>query len=517
MPHRLVPNPPGDEPAAGYPHRLETPAGPIHAVWDAGEPVTGMGPLAYFAQFLHASGLWAETVGTCPLSYTSPNAPRIAEVLGTLLLTVLSGGNRYLHASAVRFDPVIGQLLGMRKVLSHEAVRRAIARPGQDLMQEWLRLRLVDAVRPALREPWILDEDVTSRIVYGTQEGAVVGYNGKKPGHPSLALHTYVVAHLRLVLDVQVKPGNQTSGAHGHQGLISLITALPPALWPALVRGDIAYGFEDHMAGLEHLGVNYLFKVRRSDGVKELIATASARSDWQDAGKGWQGVDTTLRLLTWTRARRAVIIRRPETARPAVRLGRRPLRETALADGDQQTFLAAPPTSDGFEYAVLITSLDRPVAEVAQFYRDRADAENVNDELKNHWGWGGFTTADLDRTAIMARFTALVYNWWTLYCRGIMPHRHTEVATARPLLVHGIGRLTTHGGQRTLRLTGCAHASRDIAAALTARARTLSRWFATVAQLDPGERWRQLGSQIIRSILDTWGRSRPFSTPLSGA
>jgi hypothetical protein len=50
-------------------------------------------------------------------------------------------------------------------------------------MQAWLQQQLLHAVRPALRRAWILDEDVTSRIVCGTQEGAVVGYNGKKPGH----------------------------------------------------------------------------------------------------------------------------------------------------------------------------------------------------------------------------------------------------------------------------------------------------------------------------------------------
>jgi hypothetical protein len=31
-------------------------------------------------------------------------------------------------------------------------------------------------------------------------------------------------------------------------------------------------------------------------------------------------------------------------------------------------------------------------------YRDRADCENSFDELKNQWGWGGFTTRDLKRS-----------------------------------------------------------------------------------------------------------------------
>lgn len=53
----------------------------------------------------------------------------------------------------------------------------------------------------------------------------------------------------------------------------------------------------------------------------------------------------------------------------------------------------------------------REVLALAQLYRDRADAENNFDELKNQWGWGGFTTQDLARCRIMARMVALVYNW----------------------------------------------------------------------------------------------------------
>jgi hypothetical protein len=58
---------------------------------------------------------------------------------------------------------------------------------------------------------------------------------------------------------------------------------------------------------------------------------------------------------------------------------------------------------------------------LASLYRGRADAENILDELKNHWGWGGFTTQDLARTRSMARITALVYDWWSLFVRLIDP------------------------------------------------------------------------------------------------
>ena len=40
---------------------------------------------------------------------------------------------------------------------------------------------------------------------------------------------------------------------------------------------------------------------------------------------------------------------------------------------------------------MLVTSLEEEVLTLAQLYRDRADSENPFDELKNQWGWGGFT------------------------------------------------------------------------------------------------------------------------------
>ncbi|MDA8421434.1 MAG: transposase [Pseudomonadota bacterium] len=57
----------------------------------------------------------------------------------------------------------------------------------------------------------------------------------------------------------------------------------------------------------------------------------------------------------------------------------------------------------GYEYAVLVISTDHPILTIAQLYRDRADAENNFDELKNQWGWGGFTTHDLKRCRLIAR------------------------------------------------------------------------------------------------------------------
>ena len=69
-----------------------------------------------------------------------------------------------------------------------------------------------------------------------------------------------------------------------------------------------------------------------------------------------------------------------------------------------------------YQYGVLVSSRREQGPAPAQLYQERGDAEHALDELKNQWGCGGFVTLDLQRTAIMARLNALVYNCWSPSC-----------------------------------------------------------------------------------------------------
>ena len=83
----------------------------------------------------------------------------------------------------------------------------------------------------------MLDIDSTIKPLYGRQEGAMVGYNPQKPGRPSHCYHTYLMANLRLVLGVDVQPGDKHTSKHGQAGLWSLLHRLGRSRWPALLRG----------------------------------------------------------------------------------------------------------------------------------------------------------------------------------------------------------------------------------------------------------------------------------------
>ncbi|HWJ19349.1 MAG TPA: transposase [Geobacterales bacterium] len=211
-------------------------------------------------------------------------------------------------AAALRNDGVLPELLGMKKIVSEDAVRRAFKAIGADEGRDWLQRHLDYCTAPLLSEPWILDADSTVKPLYGHQEGALLGYNPKKPGRPCHVYHTYTIAGLRLVLDVDVAPGSEHASKHAAPGLWQLLDRIPRDCWPAFLRGDSGFGTEAIMSEAEQRGLPYLFKLRLTANVKKLIKKTFSKSGWADAGGanvyrerqaltyGWQGRHETLRL-----------------------------------------------------------------------------------------------------------------------------------------------------------------------------------------------------------------------------
>src|SRR5260370_28853808 len=112
-------------------------AGRIHVEWDGRATVTPLGQLPFFIELLKQGGVFDGFVADCPLHYTSPNAPNKRDVLGTVLLSVLAGHWRYAHITTLRCDPVNPPLLGMEKVVSEDAVRRALDKIEERAGAQW--------------------------------------------------------------------------------------------------------------------------------------------------------------------------------------------------------------------------------------------------------------------------------------------------------------------------------------------------------------------------------------------
>lgn len=497
-------HPEGEPPTAGNPPAeaatsVDTFAGKVQVKWVPEAAVSSLGLMPFFIEFLKTSGRFDAWVEDCPLRYTSPNAPQKRDVLGTLLLAVLAGHWRYAHISALRGDGVNPELLGMSKVASEDSVRRALTALEEQASQAWMKKHLKASYEPLLQEPWVLDMDTTVKPLYGHQEDAQVGYNPQKPGRPSHAYHSYLLANLRMVLEVEVQAGNQTASSFAQPELWALLDGLEEGSLPAFLRGDCNWGTERAMEGAEQRGIAYLFKLKQTAKVKKLIERLWGRNDWMQAGQQWQGLATELRLSGWTKSRRVVVLRRPLPPKPEGEAGgSKSKRKT------QQLSLDLPEVTHAgvrYEYAVLVTSMQDEVRTIAQHYRDRGDSENNFDELKNQWAWAGFTTHDRKRCQIMARITALVYNWWTIFMRLGIPDKHAEAVTSRPLALQGIARRTRHSNQTTVEITSTHSKAGLIAAALTRVSGFLKRVKTIAEQLTEAERWGLILSAAFRYFL----------------
>lgn len=476
---------------------VDTFAGKVQIKWAPEAAVSSLGLMPFFIEYLKTSGLFEAWVKECPLTYTSPNAPEKRDVLGTILLSVLSGHWRYAHMSAIRGDGVNPELLGMKKVASEDSVRRALSRMEEEASAGWMKTHLRASYQPLLVEPWVMDLDTTVKPLYGHQEDAKVGYNPTKPGRPSQAYHSSFIGNLRLVVDVEVQAGNHTASSYAQPELWEILDELDEQSRPAFLRGDCAWGTDRAMEGAEKRRIQYLFKLKQSRNVKKLIDKLFGRSEWVDAGQLWQGLTTELRLSGWSQARRVVVLRRP------LREEGKEGKKTKRKDGKQLSLDLPEAMYRGvrYEYAVLVTTLVDEVRTIAQHYRDRGDSENNFDELKNQWAWAGFTTHDRKRCQVMARITALVFNWWNVFMRLGIPEKHAEAITSRPLALHGIARLTRHANQTTVEVTSTHAKAPLMAAALGQVSGFLQRIKRTAEQLTQPELWRLILSAAFQHFL----------------
>lgn len=490
--------------SASQPWPLDTPGGRFYAEWDEDTPTTRDGQLIFFFQFLQAGGRWEQLMSKCPLHYCGNRGSGANNVIGTVLLSVLNGHWRYAHINSIRGDAINPPLLGMQHTVSEDTVRRAMKRIPEETGLAWLREQVLDCIAPALELPWVLDIDTTVKPLYGHQQGAEIGYNPQKPGRPSHIYHSYFVANLRISLGVEVLPGKKHAAARGMPGLWQTLDALPRSRWPTFARGDCGYGSEKVMREFEDRHLPYLFKQRHTPKVKALIKDCMRLGhQWKDTGDGWQAMEASLKLQGWTKKRRVVLVREAPAKAPVgkQRRRRRDHQNLPHASGEGWESQATPWSG---KIAVLVTSLNEqayPTESMPRLYRERADCENVFDELKNQWGWNGYTTQKLAACRLMANLIALIYNWWNLYVRFYDEEHHREAITSRPALMQGVARQVQSGGQRKVKVSLMHEQGDVIARAVSLISSQLHEMMRIAEQWTIEQRWIVLLTRLLRRWL----------------
>jgi hypothetical protein len=398
--------------------------------------MTPYGGLAPFAAFLKRLGFVDDLVRTCPVVRTSGNAAPVRDIVVSLILLNICDGRRFAHVARLCEDPAMAELFGIRAVRSEDTLRRFLASIPREKLRPWIDGAAV-CIRKLLPEKIINDWDSTVITRYGSQEKAAVGYNPTKPGRPSHHPLLSVAAGTRIATHYRMRAGNTVSATEWNEAMEDCLSWLGEGRI-AVNRGDIGFGQESVMAWHEARpgAPAFLFKLKLTKNVMRQ-AMMLDDADWKGPDKlgSWQVAEAYVTLPSWTKGRRVVFARRIQHT-PA---------------GDQPSLWP----ELKHEYDAYVTDL--PVNEVNAWqivlmYRDRGDAENLFDELKNQWGLGGFCSSDAGVTEGAARFTLASAALWNLFMRLMEPDRHVEAPTGRRWCLLMASRLVKSGRQKTLQV-----------------------------------------------------------------
>ncbi len=478
--------------------KIETLGGDYALKWDDKTQMSAHAHAALLSQFAKSGGFFERLVETCPMRLTSNNAPKVRDLIATVMVAMINGATRFRHFDRLHGDRATAELFGVGRFMSCDSVRRDFASIPAEKALPWVWRENLHLLQDVIAEDYILDLDPTVKPLYGHQEGAVFGYSPQKPGRPSHCYHTLCIARLRLVLAVVVHPGGETSGSHSRSMLADYLTFVSSVKKPRLVRGDVSFGNESVIEDCEEADVRYLFKMRRSKRVRgEFRALLADAGAWRDASEGWQCAERDVKLDSWERARRMVFARRPVEEKPKRKKAPPQRKFTQLGLPGLDLVEASDEVyADGYEWYALVTDLDRNARDILPLYRGRGDCENIFDEMKNQWGWGGFTAHALKQTALFAGLSVIAANLWNIFVRLGDDGTHREAATSRPLLQSCIARLSRHARQGMVTIyTATSEKARRVYRSISV---FLSR-LASASQLSAEERRQRLIAHAFRA------------------
>ena len=287
---------------------------------------------------------------------------------------------------------------------------------------------------PSHKEGYTLDLDST-RLLHkdGHQEGVAGGYTkqGIKPClHPLLA----VLAEVRLVAQLWLRPGNTACGGNVTAFFLDLLNNLPSHIRLRGVRADAGFCLPELLALWEQLRLPYVVVAALSQPIQkiikgDLIWTATEVPGTEVAQLEYQ-------MMSWPHPRRLVLIRHR-------------VREDESRGGKR--LLDVP----GYRFQALVTSLagaTHPPLAVWRYYNGRADCENVIKELQEGFALPTLCLEKFWATEAALSLATLTYNLTVLFQRHLGWQQKVTIHSLRFWLFVTAGVVSRPAGKTTIKL-----------------------------------------------------------------
>ena len=382
--------------------------------------LTPFGGMVVFLEFLNKIGFVKKVSECMPVTHRSPNSIPPAQTYIAFLISVAAGARRFAQTSWLRGDRALHGLLGIDRFPSDDTIRNLFLRFGMgevqrfvEPMREWMMERL-----PLRREGHSLDLDSTVFERHGQQqEGALKGYNPRRPGrvshHPLLA----VLAESHFVMHGWLRSGNSGTGRGVTEFLKEAL-----ALWGGrgplrVVRADAGFFDKELFTFLEKRQLPYIVVARFTKCVKREVTRIV---DWRALDENYAVGECEIQLMGCE-------------CKPSV--------------GKKLFDLPA------YTFRVLVTSLPAPPEEIWRDYNHRADMENRIAELKHDLGADRFCLQDFQATDAVFRSVLLLFNLLSEFRRASGMPQHKEPGTLRSQVFLCGAELTHEGNEIILSLS----------------------------------------------------------------
>lgn len=366
--------------------------------------ITAWGGLGLMKRILDRLGFDAALANAGLPQPGSNRGYRPEQLITQFMLSVWCGANRFEHGEVTRHDPVLKRLFGFERMANFKAVMRLFNKFTQatneavmDSLYQWMFGQLaINGIT--------LDLDSTVMTRYGTQQGAVRGYNPGKRGrashHPLMAF----VADTRMIANCWLRPGNSSSANNVQAFLANTLHRLG-GKQVSLLRADSGFSDSAFLDDLDQRQMHYVIALRQNQPLQRALVNADGWWVLQDEqGQAVEGIELTrfaYQATPWSKPRWVIGIRQH-------------IQQRAEPKGKTLSLFADDPVIGKWRFSALVTDLDLPATAIWRLYRGRADCENRIKELKYDFAADSFNMKDFWATEAALNTVMLAYNLMSL-------------------------------------------------------------------------------------------------------
>lgn len=326
-----------------------------------------------------------------------------SELILALLFAIVLGLRRINKTDILQYNGAFLSMLGLDRFPDQGTLRRFLRRISPPDIRQLVRLH--DSLRdllspiPSPRHGYVFDVDASVLVIYGTIEGARVGYNPKKPGRRSYHPLFCFEASREEFWHGSLRRGDTAS----FSGLIPFLSAclskVPKTIPRSRIRFRMDSGFYSPktLSFLDGKGCRYVIVARQYAPIRAKARTVR----FQKMANGWEVGEFWLEPSKNLLPHRYIVVRRPIPEDPV--------------EAQQLTLFK----DKIYAYHVLVTNLNTSPWRAYRFYSLRANVEKHIRELVYDYPLAKIPTRDW--TANVAFFQLVLFacnivHWFKRMC-----------------------------------------------------------------------------------------------------